>query len=490
MSKNSIKQLAFARYNNSCPVCEKPIRRRKFFNIELHNYETRIFADGCCELLYCDYCDLPLIDGKIISHIEKETGMRPCTLPAEKKTKKKGPNELSNIKKKMYQRKDNAVSQEYFNKCYRITHKKSCWKPCKKLYSLNDKESCPYCNQPLLNDTRDIPIGENTYLSVDGLICRKCSGMFIKDADEISEKLKDNPYANGFYINGIAYWQYSKIEKRRKDKDKERSERQRKKHILDSIESSVVLITVLFLDKTTSEYVITAAKPNDTAENIICYSSAIGRELLTATCIPSRRKQGKINDKKYRVISEFQQKNMQEKLIPSDVEIRHDGGYSSSVKNRNFEIIDLLLYSPYNDVYECVHATHDKKDDVCYMDISIYKSFIKNSGNPSINLRFGDSTSGDYYELNEESILKCYGYSVAKKENLSSAKRRELLAELVDLKILPVAKIVHHLEFCIKSHTGSKYTEARYKWMSDKEFIKNYNVNPGRFMLSKRYILK
>lgn len=119
------------------------------------------------------------------------------------------------------------------------------------------------------------------------------------------------------------------------------------------------------------------------------------------------------------------------------------------------------------------------------MDISIYRSFIKKFGNPGLWLDFPIAASARIGELNEESILKGYGYSVGKEENLSSVEREELLMELVDLEILTVSKIAHHLDFCIRLRTDPKYMEAVSKWTSDKMFIENYKVNPARFMLSK-----
>lgn len=490
MSENSIKQLTFSRGDGRCPVCGKLIYQKKHFNIELHDSKRQNFSDRRCELLYCDHCDLPLIDGKIISLIYRETGMRPTTFSTAK-------NKLSGIKNQMYYKKITPPSRENFNKGYRVIGKSnSIWKPYTRLYSANGEASCPGCQQQLFKGETIIPIGENSNLLVDGFVCPKCKSMFVRDADDISKKLKDNPHSAGFYINDIAYWQYSELERKKKQEERKKQkaeetrarneiQRQRKRHILDSIESSVVLISITFQDRSTAEYIITTNNASVSAENAIHYSSTIGRELLTAAYVSSRKKRGRMNGKNYRVISVFQKNKMPETLIPSFITIKTDGGYSSSVKNRNCEIIDLLLYSPYNDIYECVHATYNKEDDVCFMDISVYRHFIKEFGNPGLWLDFPMATSAGIGELNEESILKGYGYSVANKENLSSVEREELLTELVDLEILTVAQIAHHLDFCIHLHTDPQYTEAISKWTSDKKFIENYKVNPARFMLSK-----
>lgn len=492
MAENSIKQLTFARGDGRCPVCGKMTHQNKRFLVELHDSNKEKFVDRICELLYCDSCDLPLIDGKIISSIYKATGMRPTTFSTAK-------DKLAGIKSQMYYKKKvfSPMSNQGDSKGYRVIGKStSIWKSHTMLYTYTGQDSCPKCQQQLFKGETVIPIGEKSNLLVEGLVCPNCKSMFVRDADDISKKLKDNPHSAGFYINDTAYWQYSDLKRKKKQEKRRRQkieeararkefQRQRKRNILDSIESSVVLISVIFHDKSAAEYIITTNKNTVPGENIIHYSSDMGRELLTAAYVPARKNRGSVNGKKYRVCSVFLKCKMPETLIPSFITIKTDGGYSTSIKNRNSELIDLLLYSPYNDIYECVHATHNKEEDICYMDISIYRSFIKKFGNPGLWLDFPMATSARIGELNEESILRGYGYSVAKNENLSSVERKELLAELVDLEILTVAKIAHHLDFCINLHTALQYTDAVSKWISDKTFIENYKVNPERFMLSK-----
>ncbi|MGN0636707.1 MAG: hypothetical protein ACI4I5_10845 [Acutalibacteraceae bacterium] len=492
MTEKSIKQLTFSRWDGRCPVCGEMLSQKKHFNVELHDSNKQKYIVQSCELLYCDHCDLPLVDGKIISLIHGKTGMRPTTFTTKKRN-------LNGIKNQMYSKKKVAppFSQKESNKEYREIGKVfSIWKPYKKLYSANGQTSCPKCHQQLIKGETIIPITESSSLIVEGAVCRECRSMFVKNANDIAKKLKDNPHSAGFYINDIAYWRYSEIEEKKRQEQKKQQrieemrarkefQRQTKINILESIESSVVLISIMFQDKSKSEYVITANKNAVSSEKIIHYSSAIGRELLTAAYVQVRKKQGSLNGKKYRVCSVFSKHRIPETLIPSLITIKTDGGYSTSVKKGNCELIDLLLYSPYNDIYECVHATHDKKEDICFMDVSIYRRFVNNFGNPGLGLDFPMSASSGSGELNEESILKGYGYSVEKKENLSSVERQELLAELVDLEILSVAQIAHYLDFFIHTRTHPKYTEAVHKWDSDKRFIENYKVNPSRFMLSK-----
>lgn len=490
MKDTYIKQLTFSRGDGRCPVCRKLISLKKHFDIELHDANTRSRSVRSCQLLYCDHCDLPLVDGKVIAEIYKNTGMRPSTFSTKK-------DKLTGIKNQMHYQKAYTTTPLADNdKGYKIIGKStSIWKPYTKLYPINGQSLCPKCQRPLVKDETIIPIAESSNVLLKGLVCHACKSMFIRNADDIVEMLKDNPYSTGFFLNDIAYWQYSETnekkirEAKRRQKLKEirakrESQCQLKRNLLNSIESSVVLISIIFQDKTRAEYVITTNRTSDSSENVIHYSSAIGRELLTAAYVPSRKKCGELDGMHYRIDSVFLNEKIPETLIPSYITIEPNGGYSTSLTSENFEIVDLLLYSPYKDIYECVHATHDKEDDICYMDISIYRRFIKNFGNPGLWVDFPKAANARIGELNEESILKGYGYSVAKNDHLSSSERKELLAELVDLNILTVTKIAHHLDFCIQLHTDPKYQEAVIKWISDKTFIENYKVNPARFMLS------
>lgn len=493
MTEKSIKQLTFSRGDGRCPVCKNMISQRKYFDVELHDSNRQKYTVQSCELLYCDHCDLPFVDGKMILSIYRKTGMRPATFSTKK-------SELVGIRNEMYYSKKAAphFSQNDNSKGYRVIGKStSIWKPYTRLYSSNGQNLCPKCQKQLMKSETIIPISESSNILVEGYVCHKCKSMFVRNADDLAEMLKDNPHSAGFYISDIAYWQYSENERKKRQEERkwQRIEEERaikeyqdyrKKHILDKIESSVVLISIMFQDKSKAEYIITTNRDDALEKNIIHYSSAIGRELLTAAYVPVRKKKGRLSGKNYHVYSVFLKHKMPETLIPSSITIKTDGGYSTSIKNKNSELIDLLLYSPCNDIYECVHATHNKAEDNCYMDISIYRHFIKEFGNPGLGLDFPIATNARIGELNEESILKGYGYSVAKKDNLSSFEREELLMELVDLEILTVSRIAHHLDFCIKMHTDPQYIDAVSKWKLDKAFIENYKVNPSRFMLSKQ----
>lgn len=77
--------------------------------------------------------------------------------------------------------------------------------------------------------------------------------------------------------------------------------------------------------------------------------------------------------------------------------------------------------------------------------------------------------------LAQESILMQYGYNVSQTEDLSSARRKKILAVLVDNDILTKSEIISYLDFFINQRKyQSRFEKAIEKWESDKEFIEEY----------------
>lgn len=80
-------------------------------------------------------------------------------------------------------------------------------------------------------------------------------------------------------------------------------------------------------------------------------------------------------------------------------------------------------------------------------------------------------------QLAQESILMQYGYSVSQEEGLTSARRKKILALLVDNKILTRSEIISYLDFFINQRKyQQKYELAISKWESDRDFIAEYNM--------------
>lgn len=264
--------------------------------------------------------------------------------------------------------------------------------------------------------------------------------------------------------------------------------RQRKQR-LQEISSAVVLLGVAYSKKQREDIVIVndinCASPEN---NIYHYTSEIGREFLSAAVEKSRHLAGENNGKPFRITNIVLNDMVSpETILPHVLYIKSGGGYSRSKVNNNFELIDMLLYSPWTKRYELIRATYDKLEEICFVDITKYRAYVQEYGNPGLLPEFESSGKRriGWDDLNTESVLKGYGYSVSKSDNLTANERQSLLAEIVDLEILTVPRIVNYLNFFIKTHTTDKDYYARPKWEGDKRFIENYKANPKRFLIAR-----
>ena len=78
--------------------------------------------------------------------------------------------------------------------------------------------------------------------------------------------------------------------------------------------------------------------------------------------------------------------------------------------------------------------------------------------------------------LARESILMQYGYTVSQEEGLTSARRRKILAILIDNKILTKSDIISYLDFFINQRKYQyRFGKAIEKWENDREFVSEYN---------------
>ncbi len=359
-----------------------------------------------------------------------------------------------------------------------------------------DPEFCPQCSGKLEQYHALIPVEKKMKADVPGLWCRKCDKLYVKDGSSIRKLLKDNSLAKGYTLDGEELWNYTN----RKRKIKQKNKRKKKMNQifkarlkkLSEIPSSEVMICVHFEDKSYSDYIIVSNTNDCISNEIIHYSSEMGRELISAAYAEQRESSGTINGKNFRVTQCIyphpKYRQLSDYIIFTDLIIRPDGGYSSSCKNGQREMVHTLLYSLSTNRYEIIPSTFDKTTGECFVDIGLFRNYVNEYGRPNLSPNFEvREVYGpmDFDELNSESVLKCYGYSVSQAEGLSTGERQELLAEIVDLEILTVKKVVTLLDFFIQTHAAPKYIEARFKWESDKKYIQGYNVNPQRFLIAR-----
>ena len=359
-----------------------------------------------------------------------------------------------------------------------------------------DYRCCPYCSEKLEQYNTLLPIGKEMLERIPGNWCRKCDKLYVRDGKYIRQKLIDNTYAKGFTLNGKALWDYTNEKQRRAI---ERQERKKQNQIqemrlakLAESTSSEVMICIQFEDNTNKEYIIVSKRTDCTNAETLHYTSESGRELLSAAYAEQREGKGILNGKKYEVVDRIypsiETDTLSDYVFLTKIRIRPDGGYASSIKSKRYELVDTLLYSLKTNQYEIIRSTHDRFTGECFVDISLYRAYIKKYGRPDRAPDFGywptiGVRSSD--ELNSESKLKGYGYSVSKEKGLSTNKRHELLSEVVDLEILTVKQVVNLLEFFIQTHSNDVYIPARAKWSFDLRFIQQYQVNPERFLISR-----
>ena len=222
--------------------------------------------------------------------------------------------------------------------------------------------------------------------------------------------------------------------------------------------------------------------------HLLYYSTLQAREVMSAAFRPEREGRGKYANNEFEV-SEIIYKNQAGEVpyttLAKEILIRSGGGKNTSIISNNYKVIDLLLYSPKTERYEIIKATHDAANRTCFIDLAIFKVFVKHFGNPGLPYRIGDGAGGNPEDatLNPESVLKGFGYSVAQNVGLSDKQRQDILADVVDLGILSVSKVIWYLELFIRLHPGANFYLAREKWERDEYFIANYSENPERFYI-------
>lgn len=259
--------------------------------------------------------------------------------------------------------------------------------------------------------------------------------------------------------------------------------------LLDQTESAEFLIFIQDENGIEDYYVIhktpTLHKPR---EHMLFYSTLQARETMSAAFRPERDGRGKYANNEFSVTGIVYKTGdeVAYTTVAKEIVIRSGGGKNTSVVSNNFKVIDLLLFSPKTNRYEIIKATHDAANEVCFIDLAIYKVFVKHFGNPGLPYRFGDG-SGEAIDndgLNAESVLKSFGYSVAQNVGLSDKQRQDILADVVDLGMVSVSKVIWYLELFIRLHPGSRFYSAREKWERDEYFIANYSENPERFYIT------
>ena len=375
-----------------------------------------------------------------------------------------------------------------------ISERDYIWNTPQKIETANELPShCRHCSSALAAGIALIPIEHNKKAKIPGMECRKCRTLFATRQNAIRKLLIDNKYAKAITLNGEKLWNYSFLRGQEAKRQKALKKLQAKQNSMARVEGSIMLVT-LKCDDEQIDCIITNNKKVQAVDGLIVmhYSTRLAREIITGVYHAARSIS--LNGKEYMTGKAYYPSDSSEKaqvfpqvLLPKDMRTESEGGYYSSIKNNNEEIVDVLLFSPFTRRYELARATYNHVDGECFMDIGIFRRFVKEYGNPGLRLLFGESVTrgASFEELRAESILHVYGYSVSEADGLTEAERRALLAEIVDLELLSIPYVVNLLDFFIRTHPTDRYYLARDKWKRDMEYISNYKINPKRFLIMK-----
>ena len=508
MSQEKFWQMAVA-INDVCPVCKEKVLEYRRCTATIINTARTDYKFYSFDALYCRHCDLPLANDDIRRNVHAKTGWSLCTFNTgigyslEMVQNQQKRRITLNPAMKIDATGFSLVSNK-------ISNKTVVWKTPQTLRSrldIDDLQDCPKCHVALRSDYTLVPISQYEKAKVPGKSCNKCGTLYVRKSKNLTRLLLNNPLSKGFTLDGRELWNDSIIRKEKEQKELEKAQRlkevrqekraeklkEERRKRLSSISDAVVMVIINFNNQE-QEYIITNHEALSIARNIFCYKSVKGRELLSAAFEEDRAKNGILFENKFQVVGTvFPDKDSQELpyyILPMQLCIKADGGYLSSVKNRNYEIVDLLVYSPYTKRYEVMHATYDKENLYCYTDIAIFRNFVNEYGNPRTYLEFlpgknSCSNGKNLKDLRSESVLMGYGYNVSETNHLSDRERRKILEEIVDLEILTVHQVVSLLDFHCRLHSGEKFYFARLKWQSDKKYIENYKVNPNRFLIAQ-----
>lgn len=356
--------------------------------------------------------------------------------------------------------------------------------------------SCPVCNAKLSPEFSLVPISKSKCARVEGSYCAQRDRLYTRHNAYLENMLKYNQFTKEFTLNGEQISAPVKPKKPKKPKKSPPIKQGSKPSysIFDQLNATVGAVLMLKIDyyngNTEFVSIVNKEKYASPERKIYCYTAYEAREFLSAAFAPTRLHRGKLHGLEYRISAmpiypDKRRSADTSTIILRDLYIKSGGGYSRSLTNDEREIIDLLLYSPFTDRYELLRVTYDAVTERYFCDISLYRGFVHNFGNPKLIPHFELSAKGSfgYDNLNDVSKLRSYGYSVNERELLPRGSRRELLAELMDLELMSACEISRFLDFLIRTHPH--HPSACAKWHDDKEFVEHYILNVNRFLIAK-----
>ena len=488
-----------------CPVCFFEIEqcRTKKFNIYAKKHKSVALFEY--ELPYCGLCDIPVVHGNLIRHMRKSSdGFKvdyasSALIDEKPLVRMQGQDEGTKVSINRgigYEMTEitpkNGISQKVF-----FVHSQT----------YDKLQSCMRCASVV---RVSVLCGDDNTTNTIVKWCSCCNSFFLLDIKEnrdiiqkiLSQLLTEQDALSQTTLPGI--------DKGKRNTQSSAKEIEMQQHItgteqdikekivtnqekIQNLPSAVVLVVAISSQGSSKTFTIVEKKKFAFEKSHrYHYTTEQAREILAAVFIQHKRKTFVLDGVVYRiseiVFPKEKQNVLPERLMPRQWRIKKDGGFASSIRGTNNSIVDILVYSPFSERYEIVKATYSVADDYCYTDVRIYRSFVKNLGNPELKLSLLNASmdgEGMFGTLNETSLLKEYGYDVSRKTNLTEKERQELLVEIVDLDIMKVHEIINYIDFFIDSHPQKTHEIARSKWLADKRYIASYKANPERFLIAK-----
>lgn len=142
----------------------------------------------------------------------------------------------------------------------------------------------------------------------------------------------------------------------------------------------------------------------------------------------------------------------------------------------------VKIIDKYGDVKEAkVTAGYCRECNTFFIMESVYQS-LKMKGTPVC--RVSDEKAymtGTVFtngmELAPESVLMQYGYTVSQEDELTSSRRRKILALMIDNGILTKNEVIGYLDFFVNQRKNQhRFEKAIEKWESDREFVESYRT--------------
>lgn len=162
-----------------------------------------------------------------------------------------------------------------------------------------------------------------------------------------------------------------------------------------------------------------------------------------------------------------------------------------TLEAENYECVTAMIPCQRFDCLVPVTVYYDKRRQRYFMNEVTYTDTLLRYGLPYLRVQLYSGESemyGNGRMLNAHSELNLLGYSVSMSEGLSVTERQELLARIIDSRIMSKAEIINHIEWLIRTRKHiSRMANAIAEWQADLRFVNGYMIDRQRSICVGRY---